>query len=184
LAPGATSLSVSVTPVEAPAVGAGGQIAGNVYRFSIVDQNGAAVVVRPCEGCISLVMRGPDDMTGEARLQRYADGTWTDIETIHAGIVGMYATNPTALGDYAIVAGGIGVPTGGPGESPRPGLGSEPALEGVVVAVGAVVILGLLFAAALVLRRRPAPVAAPSRTRPVPSKRRRPPKQPSGGPDR
>ncbi len=184
LAAGATSLIVAITPVEPPAVAAAGQIAGNVYRFSIVDQDGAAVAVRACEGCISLVMRGPEDMTGEARLQRFADSTWTDIETIHAGIVGMYATNPKALGDYAIVTGGISGPTGGPGESPLPDLGSEPALEGVVVAGGAVVILVLLFVAALMLRRRPVPVAPTSRTRPVPSKRRRPPKPPSGGPDR
>ncbi len=183
MAPGATSLSVSVTPVEAPVLAAGGQIAGNVYRFTIVDQNGAPVTVRPCEGCLTLVLRAPEDMTGPARLQRYANGAWTDVQTVHAEMVGLYYTNPTALGDFAVVTGGEAGPTGGPNASPGAASGGSPALDGVVVAAGAAVILVLLFVAALVLRRRPVPVPEPPRSRAVPSKRRRPPKPPVGGPE-
>ena len=175
---GATSLSVSVTPVDPPGVAPGGSIAGNVYRFAIVDQAGTPVIVKACEGCISLVMRAPESLTAEARLQRFADGAWTDVETVHAGILGMYATNPTALGDYAIVTGDDGG-NGGP-DGPDGGLGTE----GLIVAGGAVVILVLLLAAALLLRRRPPPAPEPPAARPIPSKRRRPPKPPPGSPDR
>ena len=182
LPPGATSLGVSVSPVDPPAGAPGGQIAGNVYRFAVVDQNGTPVAIEPCDGCISLVLRAPEDMTGAARLQRHADGAWTDIETVHAAMLGMYSTNPTALGDYAIVTGG----SGSPGATPGEGSGFERGLafESYVVAGAAAVILVALFVAALVLRRRPGPLAEPSRTRPVPSKRRRPTKPPSGRPDR
>jgi hypothetical protein len=180
LPPGATSLDVSVTPIEPPAVPAGGEIAGNVYRITIVDQAGTPVAIRACEGCISLVMRAPESMTGEARLQRFADGAWTDVETIHAGVAGMYATNPTALGIYAIVTGGDGG-GGGVDDPTEPGLG----MESYVVAGGAAVILALLFLAALVLRRRqaPAPMAPRAGTRQIPSKRKRPPTPPAGRAD-
>ncbi len=180
---GATSLSVSVTPVEAPGIPAGGEIAGNVYRFTIVDQSGAPVVVKACVGCISLVMRAPESLKEPARLQRLADGAWTDLETVHAGILGMYATNPTALGDYAVVTGGGG---GGPVDNPDGGPGPDGGLEieSYLVAGGAVVILVLFFVAALVLRRRPAPLPETPRNRPIPSKRKRPSRPPDGSADR
>lgn len=188
LAGGVTSLDVSVTPIDPPAVPAGGQIAGNVYRISVTDQAGAAVAIKPCDGCISLVMRAPEDSTGEARLQRYTDGAWSDVETVHAGTLGMYATNPIALGDYAIVSGGS---PGGPGNglgTPEPGV---LAMDQVVVAGAAAVILVLLFVAAVVVRGRrpskPAPSHAGevrSRSRAISSKRKRPTKPPSGRPER
>ena len=178
LTPDVTAFSVSVAPVDPPPSAAGGEIAGNVYRFSIVDQNGTPVMVRACENCVTLVIRAPEDLTGDARLQRYADGAWTDVETIHAGIVGMYAANPSALGDYAIVTGGSAGEGGG--EQPAGG----PALESYIVVGGAALILVLLFVAAFVLRRGPSPVATPpSRSRSIPSKRRRPRRPPSGGSD-
>lgn len=189
LPPGVTRLSVSVAAVEPPAVAPDGQIAGNVYRFSVAVETGTPLAIKPCEGCISLVMRAPEDLAGEARLQRYANGAWTNVETVHAGTVGMYSTNPTALGDYAIVTGSDGGPSGGPGGGPSPGPsgagepGSGLALESYIVAGGAAVILALLFVAALLLRRRPAPIPQPSRTRPVPSKRKRTPKPPPRSPD-
>lgn len=184
---GVTSLSVSVAPVEVPTVAAGGDIAGNVYRFTVADPGGRPLPIKPCEGCISLVMRAPEDTAGEARLQRYAGGVWTDVETVHAGIVGMYATNPTALGDYAIVTRS----GAGPGSSVQPG---GPSVEGVpfegyVVAGGAAVLLILLFGAVLVMQRRQGARRQPAQrtpARPIPSKRRRPnrPPPPSGRTDR
>lgn len=184
LTPGATALRVSIAPVDPPAGPAAGQIAGNVYRFSVTDQSGTPLAIKPCEGCISLVMRAPEDIVGEARLQRHAEGIWSDVETVHAGIVGMYSTNPTVLGDYAIVTGT------GPGSVP----GADPIdarLLVLAVAVGGVVvILGVAAVAGLIARRRraaaaPAPVA-PSpehRSRAVPSKRKRPNRPPPGSPD-
>ena len=174
---GVTTISVSVVPVNPPTVAAGGQIAGNVYRFTVADPNGQQLAIKPCDGCISLVMRAPESLTGDARLQRFADGEWTEIETVHAGILGMYSTNPTVLGDYAIVTGGGG---GGGIVEPEQGL----AVESYIVVGGAAVILVLFFAAALLLRRRQPPAAAPARARPIPSKRKRPTRPPPGRPDR
>jgi hypothetical protein len=179
LTAGATGLQVSITPVAPAAVPAAGQIAGNVYRFSVTDQSGAALAIKACDGCISLVLRAPDGL-GEARLQHFASGAWVDVETFHAGIVGMYATNPVVLGDYAIVtgAGSAGTTT----ENTMLGL----PFEQVVVAGGAAVLLVVLFAAALLVRNRDA-TPRPTRGRAIPSKRKkpRPPSGPGAGrPDR
>ena len=176
LADGTTTLQVSVAPIQPPAVPAGGQIAGNVYRFRITDESGAAVAIKPCDGCISLVMRSPEDI-GPARLQRFAGGAWSDVDTVHAGIVGMYATNPTVLGDYAVVTGGSGANAGdGDGDA-----GGESGLAtALIVAGGSAVIVVLAVVAVLVLRGRSAP-RAPDAPRAVPSKRKDRPGPRSGG---
>jgi hypothetical protein len=177
LPPGTTRLDVSITPVDPPAVAPGGQIAGNVYRFTISDQSGTPVVIKPCSGCVSLVIRAPEN-TGNARLQHFANGVWTDVETVHAGTAGMYATTPTVLGDYAVVTGGAVANGGDGGDGGERGLG----LESYLVAGGAAVILILLFVAALVARRR-SDVAPPPRARAIPSKRKRPNKPPPRRPE-
>ena len=175
LPPGTTSLDVSITPVDPPAVAPGGQIAGNVYRFTITDQAGTPVAIKSCSGCASLVLRAPEN-TGASRLQHFANGAWTDVETVHAGIAGMYSTNPIALGDYAVVTGAAGGNgDGGDGEG---GL----SLDSYLVAGGAAVILVLLFVGALVARRRPDVAPAP-RARAIPSKRKRPNKPPPRRPE-
>jgi hypothetical protein len=88
----------------------------------------------------------------------------------------MYATNPVVLGDYAVVTGASG--SGRDGENETGRVFGLP-LEQVVVAGGAGVILVLLFAAALIGRRRD-PARAPVRTRAIPSKRKKP--RPRSGP--
>jgi hypothetical protein len=178
LTTGATSLDVAITAIDPPPGPAGGQVSGNVYRVSVTDQVGTQLAIKSCEGCIALVLRAPED-TGAARIQRYANGAWVDVETIHAGVLGLYSTNPTELGDFAIVTGGNGV---GPGVDP----GVEPGLPmgQILVAAGALAILVVLFAAALVVRRRQGRPLAPSHGRAIPSKRKRPNKPPPGRPDR
>jgi hypothetical protein len=161
LTPGATALRVSITPIDAPPAPIGGAIAGNVYRVSVTDQSGTPLPIRTCEGCISLVMRAPDGI-GDADLQRYSDDAWTEVDTIHAGMVGLYQVNPKVLGDYAVIAateveGGI-----------------DTLLIVVVVAVVLLVAGGvfLLFG----VRQSPAPPPSGGGPRRVPSKRRTPPK--------
>ena len=176
LATGSTGLRVTITPIDPPSAAPGGQIAGNVYRFTVTDQAGKPLAIKACEGCISLVLRAPDG-TGNARLQRFAGGAWSDVETFHAGGAGLYATNPLVLGDYAIVTGGSGVDGSGDGTI----LGLD--FVQVLIAGGAAVILLLLFAAALLIRRRdPAPVPAPTRS--IPSKRSKPGSRPGQKPRR
>ena len=187
LTPGATNLQVSIAPIEPPSVPPDQPIAGNVYRISVTDQAGAALQIKPCQGCVTLLLRGPETLEA-GRLLRFADGAWTDVNAIHNSMTGMYQWNATGLGDFAIVSA-----TGG-----EAGLG----LDRILVFGGGAVILGLLFAAAWAFRRRtprgpapgrrlpgatppaPTPRAGP-RSRGVPSKRtgpRRPP--PSGRSDR
>jgi hypothetical protein len=98
----------------------------------------------------------------DGAILRYADGAWTAVDTLHAGVAAMFQTNPTALGDYAIVTGG---PTGG-------GVDIALILAGLGIALIFVAFVGLM-----VVRARP-PAAYPtradrggSRAR-IPSKRR------------
>jgi hypothetical protein len=164
LTPGATAVRVSITAVEAPSPPAGGIVAGNVYRFSVTDQSGTPLAVKACDGCLSLSLRAPDG-TGEAVLKRSADGTWFDVETNHAGILNAFQTNPTEMGDYAVI------------EITEEEPGIDPLIVGGLLIVGVLVALG----AYLLFRVRPAaPATDPgSRTR-VPSKRKGPRRPPQG----
>lgn len=174
LTPGASSLQVSITPIEPPAPPEGGSIAGNVYRFSVTDQAGAALAPMSCEGCRSLLLRAPDGI-GQASIKRHFDGAWADVETIHAGMTGLFQTNPTALGDYAVIT--IAEPEPGP----DPVLLVGGALLLLLVGGGAFLLFRVQQAPAETGDGRPrgpgGPGGPPSR---IPSKRKRPPRPPSG----
>ena len=144
LTPSATALLVSVAPIEPPPPPEGGTIAGNVYRFSVTDPAGTALAITPCDGCISLVMRAPDGV-GVATIQRFADGAWQEVETLHAGMVSLYQTNPKALGTYAVIA------------MDEPVAGIDP----VVIAGGVIALLLFLGVVFLLFRVKQAP-AEPS----------------------
>lgn len=144
LSPGATSLQVSITPVEASAPPASGSIAGNVYRFSVTDQVGTPLALKACDGCVSLSMRAPDGTT-DAILKRFVDGAWADLETLPVGVVSMYQTNAKALGDIAVIAAGSSAPAG-PGLDPL-----------IPVAVGALLLWLLVFGFVVWRRTRPLP---------------------------
>ena len=162
LTTGATQLVVTITPIEPPPAPAGATIAGNVYRFSVTDQAGTPLDVRQCPGCLSLLMRAPED-TGEATVKRYGDGAWHDVETIHAGITGLFQSSPTGMGDFAVIE-----TTGTPDDA-----GLSPA----VLAGGGLVIVLLALGAFLLLRVRQAPVEPETEPAPrtrVPSKRKGP----------
>jgi hypothetical protein len=166
--PGTASLQVSVTPIEPPAQPPEGAIAGNAYRFRVTDQAGNDVPVKPCEACLSLVLRAPDG-TEVATVKRFAGGVWLDVGTVHAGIVGMYQTNPTAMGDYALIA-----------------TVSEAGLDLKLVALGiGLALVFVAFIGLMVVRARPAPAPIAPRGRGelaarVPSKRKRPRRPPGG----
>ena len=72
LSAGAASVKASITPIDA-AVAPPGKLVGNVYRFSVTDEAGNALVPKPCEGCRSLVLRAPED-AGTARIMRFGAG--------------------------------------------------------------------------------------------------------------
>jgi hypothetical protein len=169
---GVTSLEVSITPIEPPPPPPEGTIAGNVYRLAVTDQAGNAVPVKPCEACLSLVLRAPDGIE-IATLKRFADGTWTDVETLHAGVVGMYQANATVMGDYAVIATDA----------------ADSGLDLTVVALGVgIALVVAAFIGLLVVRARPAPSPVPRPGRAgvpgrIPSKRKRPRRPPTGRSD-
>jgi hypothetical protein len=171
---GTTSLKVSIDPVDATTQPTEGSIAGNVYRISVTDQDGTALMPKSCATCRSLVLRAPDNVT-EGAIAYLQGESWTKVTTIHAGTVGIFQANADALGDYAVISGV---------ESPG-GDGAERGLLGDPLVFGGIA-LALFFAAVAVLfwyRRRPPPVPVarlgPGRGR-VPSKRKGPRRPPSG----
>jgi hypothetical protein len=166
LTAGATQVLLSVTAIEPPPAPAGATIAGNVYRFSVTDQAGTPLEVRQCAGCLSLLLRAPDGTEGAA-IKRYVNGAWTDIETVHAGMVDLYQANATATGDYAVISGNNEAPPEGGGRFL--GLDVDP-----IVGIGGIAVIVLLGVGAFLLfgvRQAPREPDPAPRTR-IPSKRK------------
>ena len=100
---GATSIRVSITPIEPPPPPEGATIAGNAYRFTVTDEAGTPLRTKPCESCRTIVLRAPEG-TVNGRIGSFVDGAWIDLATVHAGIGGLYQANVDALGDVAVIA--------------------------------------------------------------------------------
>ncbi|HYK96184.1 MAG TPA: hypothetical protein VE011_10015 [Candidatus Dormibacteraeota bacterium] len=185
LTPGATSVHVSIAAVEPPALApSSGTIVGNVYAFSVTDQAGTALAVAACDSCLSLSMRAPEG-TDTATLMQFAGGTWSAMQTVPVSIVSMYQSNPTALGDIAVVVAGTPTASGTPG----PDVGGSAIDPVVIFGVGAIVLWLLVFGFVVWQRVRPAPTPAAARggRKGVPSKqqpsKQRPPRRPGSGSD-
>ena len=171
----ATSVNASVTPIEPPPPPPEGKIVGNVYRFSVTDDSDNPLSPKPCEGCRSLVLRSPEN-AGDARIMRYAAGAWSQVETLHG--LGLYSTNPTALGDYALI------------EGPGAGGLDDPADFTLLVIGGGIAVIFFAVIGFMLLRSgSPPPEAGRGRAgqpgsgaRPgrIPAKRRGPKRPPSG----
>ena len=167
---GTTQLQISIRAVDQEADATTGSIAGNVYRFAVVTQDGMPVTTKPCDACRTLVLRTPPDVT-EGSVAQFVNGAWVPISTLHAGAVAMFQANPAALGDFAVISGAA--------SAGRQEADIDPLLFGGIA-------LALFFAAVAGLfwyRRRPPPVPAarlgPGRGR-IASKRKGPPRPPSG----
>ena len=157
---GVTTLAVSIDPVQAPAPPSAGTIAGNVYRFAVADQTGVDLAVTQAT-VPTLILRAPDGVI-DATIARNTGGTWQELPTQPAGQPGIFLTNVSELGDFALIAASS---TGLLGLDQRLVVGS------VIAATVAVVVLGFLVSRS---RRRPATVPRPSPgRRPRPSKRGR-----------
>jgi len=166
---GTTSLLLSIMPVPPEGTPADGQIAGNVYRISIANQDGVPATA-PADAYVSVVMRGPDNVL-EATMERYANGAWQPLETSHAGYTSGFLSIVTQFGDFALVA-----PTGAASSSPAtaaPSVGASPSPgSGTPGGGGAGPLVPLFLGAAAVIVVGAAVFVYRSSTRPRPPPRR------------
>ncbi len=118
LPPGTTSITVSITPVEAASLPGDGHIAGNVYRMTIVNQAGMPATALP-SASVSVVLRAPDPTTTDATVSLLKGGSWQALKTDAAGLGATFLAVVTEFGDFALTqAGPAG--SGGPGASAAP----------------------------------------------------------------
>jgi hypothetical protein len=172
LAPGATSLSVSITPAAPVQPVPTGYLDGNVYRYAVVDQLGRAATAAAVAS-VTIFLRSANPADLDATVERFDGTSWVPIETTSEGDAGFLAI-VTEFGDYAVVGNGPSpyatpalaatvapsiltiTATAAPktsGPSTRPTLAPEgPSLPGLATAgVGLLLSIGAL---ALLARRR------------------------------
>jgi LPXTG-motif cell wall-anchored protein len=102
LAPGTTSVTVAIAPVAPPAPSTVGAILGNVYHYTVTDQDGVALSTKPGTD-VTLVLRAPD-ATSDAVVAQFSGGTWTQISSSPSGTPAFFIGTATTFGDFALVA--------------------------------------------------------------------------------
>jgi len=102
LAPGATSLSVSIQPVQTPGQPTDGILGSNVYGFEVKDQSGAGATAR-ASAKVSLVLRSADAALLTGIVERWDGSRWVPLKTAPPGVSGAYLAVITEFGDYAVV---------------------------------------------------------------------------------
>lgn len=108
---GATTVSVSITPITVSAAPTDGVLASNVYRFDLVDQVGTAVTALP-SGRVSVVLRSADAALANGIVERFDGTRWTPLTTPSPGANGAYLAIVTQFGDFAVVQPGAGASLG------------------------------------------------------------------------
>jgi hypothetical protein len=108
LAPGSTSVTVTIKPIAPPAPSTVGTILGNVYEYTVADQNGVQLSTKAGTD-VTLVLRAPDATT-EAVVAQLASGAWTQIPSSPSGTPAFFLGTTSTFGDFALVAtkGGFG----------------------------------------------------------------------------
>jgi hypothetical protein len=139
---GTTSIAVSIDPVTPSIPPPDGQLVGNVYRVTVVNQAGAAVTAR-VDGEVTLSLRGPANVT-PSWFEQLSGGSWKVLESAQAGFPYSYETTGlTSFGDFALV-----------GHAAR-STGLLDAVGGLrAAAFGGLILIAILALAILVLRRR------------------------------
>jgi hypothetical protein len=105
--PGGRTIKVSIEPVPAEGTPADGRIDGNVYRISVVDENGTALTA-PASARVSVVLRATDPAQAEAAIARFSAGTWQPLKTSPSGFGGTFVSVVTGFGDFAVITPGPG----------------------------------------------------------------------------
>ena len=171
---GAKTIKVSIQPVPAEGVPTDGHIDGNVYRITLVDQDGTPITA-PASALVSVVLRAADPTLSVATVERYANGAWQPGKARSADAGPSFLAVATDFGDFAVVAPGpapsgsssiasTGSPTGStsavaiPGATPTPSASSTPAagdsdLPGWLLPALGVVALGVMIVGYRATRR-------------------------------
>ena len=102
LAPGSTSVTITIQPVAPAAPSTVGAILGNVYRYSVTDQNGVALAAKPGTD-VTLVLRAPDATT-DAVVAQLTARSWAQIPSSPSGTPAFFIGTTSTFGDFALVA--------------------------------------------------------------------------------
>jgi hypothetical protein len=163
-----TTMKISIEPVPGPPTPPPiGAIQGNVYRFAVTDQAGASLPIAKAGGNPpTITLRGPEGVV-EGTIARLGANGWELLTTEHGGALALFSTNPSSLGDFAVIV-------AGPDATPSIGL-----LVGAILAVAVPVALVVFLFVRQRRGRQLAAETARARNR-IPSKRvaPRPPKGP------
>ena len=146
---GTTSIKASISPIKPPAPIAEGRISGNVYRFSVVNQAGADLSLLPGT-TITIVVRAPNNVAN-GTLIHFNGTSWDRVPTDNGGLMDLYATNATVLGDYAVLVSGAQTPEPSGQAPPSFSIGPTPsATPGPTGGQTPWLVIGLVAAAILV----------------------------------
>ena len=146
---GTASIKAAISPIKPPAPVAVGRISGNVYHFSVVNQAGADLSLLP-GSTITIVVRAPNNVAN-GTIIHFNGTSWEKVPTDNGGLVDLYATNATELGDYAVLVTGAQTPE--PSGQTPPSLSIGPTPSGTPGPAGGQtpwLVIGLVAAAILV----------------------------------
>jgi hypothetical protein len=139
-----TAVTVSVTPVPAPAVKPpNGTVEGNVYRFSAVNASGTELEPMPSVP-VYIILRALSSFPAPLS-DRFNGTTWTPLSTFNAGCGNTFEATSSQLGEFAAVK------PGGKGTTPAASGGGVPA---AAIVAGLVVLLIIVVAMLFTLDRR------------------------------
>jgi hypothetical protein len=148
-APGASTVTVTITPVKPPATHPDGSIDGNVYDFEAA---AGGKPVQPAPSHPVTIVLGATASGGPTLTVEHFDGSrWTALKTFQSGCGSTYDAASPTLGLFVLVA------QGGSASSPGAGGGSSTGSSGpsaLVFIVGALVVLAVVIAAVRAGRRR------------------------------
>jgi hypothetical protein len=112
-----SSITVSITPSAPRDPG----LVGNVYTFSVTDQEGSPLAIRP-GALVTIVLRAPEQNL-VAQVARFDGDEWVTLPTQHGGLPDLFAANIEQLGDYGVLLSAAASPSAGASGSPAPSAG-------------------------------------------------------------
>lgn len=140
-----TPVTVSVTPVAAPAVKPPhGTIEGNVYRIAALNSSGTELQPASASLAVFVILRGLTS-TPAPVIDRFDGTSWTQLSTLNAGCGNTFEATSVRLGEFAAVK-----PGGTAAIPPASGGG----IPGLAIIAGLAVLLIIAVAVLFSLDRR------------------------------